>query len=389
MPRLLTYALRSLWARRMTTVPTALGIALLVFVLAASGMLSSGMRQTMASAGAPDRALVTQHDAWAEQGSRIEQSVLGRVAAAPGVARDGEGRALVTGETVSHLMIGTAGVARLSTVQIRGVDERALLLRPTVRLVEGRVINPGTAEAIVGRGIVGRYEGLVLGGSFELAAGRPATVVGVFEDGGSVRESEVWVDLNTARSAFAMEGYLSSVTAKLSDPEQLDSFAQSLTSDKSTGLDVVRESAYYTKISSGIADVIAALGFAEAFIFSLGAICATMIVLYGSVAQRRREVGVLRALGFARGSILIAFLVESVALSLAGGILGAGLSLLTPMFEFESVNFATGQDVTFHFQPTASALVTAVGVAALVGILGGCLPAARAARMDPVVAMRA
>jgi putative ABC transport system permease protein len=389
MPRLLTYALRSLWARRTTTLATGMGIALLVFVLAASGMLANGMRRTLASAGQPDRALVMEHDKWAENGSRLAQSVLGQVAAAPGVKRGGQGQPLVTGETVSQLIIGDVSDRRISTIQIRGVDANVFDLRPNVRLVSGRAIQSGTPEAIVGRSMVGRQPELTLGGSFELSAGRPVRVVGVFESGGSVLESEVWVDLNAARSSFGLEGYLNSVTATLTDPEQFDGFALALTQDKQAGLDAARESAYYTKISVGMADVIMALGVAEAFIFSLGAVCATMIVFYGAVAQRRREVGVLRALGFGRFSILVSFLAESIALSLAGGALGVALALLTPLLDFNTVNFATGQDVAFHFSPSPSALLIAVGVAAAVGVLGGVLPALRAARMHPVLAMRA
>jgi putative ABC transport system permease protein len=387
-PRLLTYALRSLWARRTTTFATGMGIALLVFVLAASGMLAQGMRSTLASAGQPDRALVMEHDKWAENGSRVAQSVLGQVAAAPGVKRGTGGQPLVTGETVTQLIIGDVSDQRISTIQIRGVDANVFELRPSVHLVAGRAIHSGTPEAIVGRGIAGRQNGLTLGGSFELSAGRPVQVVGVFENGGSVLESEVWVDLNAARSSFGLDGYLNSVTAALDHPEAFDGFALALTQDKQAGLDAARESAYYTKISRGMADVIAALGVAEAVIFSLGAVCATMIVFYGAVAQRRREVGVLRALGFGRFSIMVAFLAESIALSLAGGAVGVALAMLTPLFDFNTVNFSTGQDVAFHFLPSLPALLTAVGVAAVVGLLGGALPAIRAARMHPVVAMR-
>src|SRR5918995_1698259 len=142
MPRLLTYALRSLWARRMTTLATAGGIALLVFVLAASGMLAAGMRETLTSAGQPDRALVMEHDKWAEQGSRLAQSVLGQVAAAPGVRKDSKGQPLVTGETVSQLILGGVSDERISTVQIRGVDANVLELRPSVRISAGRALTP-------------------------------------------------------------------------------------------------------------------------------------------------------------------------------------------------------------------------------------------------------
>jgi putative ABC transport system permease protein len=385
---LLSYALRSLWARRMTTLATAGGIALLVFVLAASGMLASGMRQTVASAGDSSRAIVMQHDQWSEVGSLVDQSVLSQVAAAPGIRRDEGGLPLVTGELVSSQILGASAEGRLSTLLIRGVSANVLALRPEVHLIAGRAIVPGTSEAIVGRSLIEVQPELALGKSFEIAAGRPVAVVGIFEAGGSVLESEVWVDLDSARSAVGQEGKLSSVTAQLEREDGLDAFALPLTEDKQAGLDVARESAYYAKISGGMADVITALGAVEAVIFSLGAVCATMIVFYGAVAQRRREVGVLRALGFGRRRILAAFLLESVALALGGSALGVALALLTPLLDFTTVNFATGTDVAFRFQPEPRALLIAVAVAIGVGLLGGVLPALRAARMNPVVAMR-
>lgn len=386
---LVTYGLRSLWARRTTTLATAIGISLLVFVLAASGMLASGMRETMASAGRPDYALVLQQNQWAEQGSHLPHSVLGQVASAPGIGRDAAGQPLLAGETVSHLVLATSHDAeRFSTLQIRGVTANVLSLRPTVRVSAGRAIVPGTAEAIVGRGLAGRFEGLSIGSSFELAAGRPIAVVGVFESGGSAYESEVWTDFDTARSSLAMESVVSSITVQLESEAALESFAALLTQDKQTGLAVERESGYYARISGGAADVIAALGLAEAGIFSLGAIFGTMIVFYASVTQRRREIGVLRALGFRRRSILATFLAEAVALSLAGGALGIGLALLTPLLDFNMVNFATNQEVAFHFKPDLTALLLSLGLATIVGLLGGALPALRAARLQPVQAMR-
>lgn len=388
MPSLLTYALRSLWARRMTTLATAGGIALLVFVLAASGMLASGIRQTVASAGEPSRAIVLQHDRWSEGVSSIDQSVLAQVAAAPGIRRDSRGQPMVMGELVAQQILGDPAEGRLSTLLIRGVSGNVLELRPEVHLVHGRSIRPGTAEAIVGRSLSKLRPELALGKSFELAAGRPVVVVGTFETGGSVLESEVWVELDSARSAIGEEGKLSSVTAQLERPDTFDAFALPLTEDKQTGLDVARESAYYTRTSGGMANAITALGTIESIIFSLGATCATMIVFYGAVAQRRREVGVLRALGFRRRSILVAFLAESLALAIAGSAVGVALAMITPLLDFTTVNFATGTDVSFHFRPDPRALLTAIAVAAGVGLLGGALPALRAARMNPVVAMR-
>jgi len=390
MPLLMTYSLRSLWQRRRTTLATTLGIAMVVFVLCASRMLAHGMRQTMTSAGSKDQALVMEHDIWAEQGSRIDQSNVGRVAAAPGVKRNGQGQAMVTGETVAHILLrGTRDPNRIGTVQVRGVSDNVLELRPEARITEGRMLVSGTDEAIVGKGLVGRYEGLSIGQDIALASKRRAKVVGVFETGGSSYESEVWSDLKLAQEALVAQGYISSVTAQLESESALDPFAEILTQDKQVGLSVARESAYYDKVSGGVANVVSILGLIETVIFSFGAVLGAMITMYASIAQRVPEIGVLRALGFSRRSILSAFLVESVAMSLTGAAAGAGLALLTPALNFSTMNFATGQEVAFHFVPSFETLVAAVVAGCLIGVLSGVLPATRAARISPTQAMRA
>jgi putative ABC transport system permease protein len=389
MPQLWTYSVRSVWQRRATTLASVLGIALVVFVLCASRMLARGMRQTMASSGKADKALVMEHDSWAEQGSRIDHSVLGRVAAAPGVARDAKGQALVMGETVSHLLLrSTRDRTRIGTIQVRGIDDNVLALRPEVRLVAGRMPKPGTDEAAAGKGVVGLYEGLALGGQCPLGRKRSAKIVGVFETGGTAHESELWADLELTRAAFGIEASLSSVTAQLESAAALDRFAEALTQDKQVGLSVARESAYYEKVSGGVADVVSVLGLVETLIFSFGALLGAMITMYAAIAQREPEIGVLRALGFARRQILAAFLLESVALSLGGALGGVGLALLTPLLDFSTTNFATAQDVAFRFTPSFEILLVAVAMGALLGVLAGALPAIRAARMSPTRAMR-
>lgn len=388
MPRLLTYSLRSLWARRTTSFSTALGIAFLVFVLCASHMLYAGIRDTMASAGTLDKALVMQHSQWSEDGSKLPQSVLAQVAAAPGVKRDGQ-QPLVMGEVVAHTMMASTTLPGLvSTLQIRGVASNVLTLRPEVRVVEGRALKSGTSEAMVGRGLRGRYEGLELGQSFELASGRPIHIVGVIESGGSAYESEVWVDLETAQSSLDLQATLSSITAKLESPAAFDAFEATLTKDKQTGLAAMPERVYYERVSWGIGELVVVLGGILGVIFSLGAVLGAMLALHASVAQRTAEIGVLRALGFQRSSILIAFLIESLGLAIAGAALGVALSLLTPLFDFRTLNLSTNQEVSFRFQPEATIALIAAAVAAFVGLLGGALPSIRAARLDPVVALR-
>jgi putative ABC transport system permease protein len=352
-------------------------------------MHARGMRQTMASSGRADNGLVMEHDSWAEQGSRIDHSVLGRVAAAPGVARDAKGQALVMGETVSHLLLrNTRDHTRIGTIQVRGVSDNVLALRPEARLVAGRMPKPGTDEAAVGKGLVGLYAGLALGAECPLGRKRSAKIVGVFETGGTAHESEVWADLALTQAAFGIEASLSSVTAQLESAAAFDAFAEALTRDKQVGLSVARESAYYEKVSGGLAEVVTALGVVETLIFSLGAVLGAMITMYAAIAQRGPEIGVLRALGFGRRQILAAFLLESVALSMAGALGGVGLALLTPLLDFSTTNFATAQDVAFRFTPSFEILLVAVALGALLGVLAGALPAIGAARMSPTRAMR-
>ncbi|HEX6765340.1 MAG TPA: ABC transporter permease, partial [Polyangiaceae bacterium] len=232
------YGLRSLSARRVSMLAAAVGIALVVFVLAASRMLAAGIRTTLRSAGKPNRALVIANTAFSEGDSRLRQSVLGLVAAAPGVKRAPDGSALVMSEAVLHVWLAsTKNENRVASVQIRGVGRNALVVRPEVRVVEGRAAKPGTDEAMIGAALVGRHRGLALGQSFEIKKNRRLLVVGVFSSEGSAFESEIWADLDAVRSSFGYEGYVSSVTAELESPRSFDAFALALERDKRQGLD--------------------------------------------------------------------------------------------------------------------------------------------------------
>jgi putative ABC transport system permease protein len=269
------------------------------------------------------------------------------------------------------------------------VPERALKLRPDVRIVEGRPAQPGTDEVMIGRRIRGRFNGVDLGASFELKKNRRVQVVGVFEAGGSSFESEVWADVETVKSSFGRDGLVSSVTVALEGPTKYDTFATAIEHDKQLGLQALRETRYYEKQSEGTTLFITAVGSIVAVLFSIGAMIGAMITMYAGVAQRRREIGTLRALGFSRISILLSFLMESLLLAFTGGVVGALASLAMSSVEFSMVNYATWSEVVFTFTPTATILLLAVGFGALMGILGGLLPAVRAARTSPIEAMRA
>jgi putative ABC transport system permease protein len=386
---LLKYNLLSLWVRRTTTLSTAGGIALVVFVLGASQMLSTGMRQTLSSAGNADQGIVLDKDAWTEASSRMDHAAAGLVAAAPGVKRNAAGEVMVTEEAVAHLMLRSrVDPTRISTLQVRGVGANVFDLRPEARIIAGRAIQPGTDEALVGKAVLGRYPGSSVGEQVDFSFSTKPTVVGVFEAAGTVYESEIWADFETVRRSFSFLASLSSITAQLESATALDIFGAPLLADKQMGLSVASESAYYKKVSEGLPEMIGILGIVETLIFSIGAVLGALLTMHASVSQRSREIGVLRALGFGQLQILFSFVVESAALGFGGALVGAAISLLTTLIEFRCMNFATGQEVAFRFAPSPSGLAFAILAGTAVGAIGGLLPAIRAARVSPVEAMR-
>lgn len=386
----LKYSARNLWVRRSTTLATTAGVGLVVFVLAASLMLVRGVRQTLLSSGSPDAAIVLQQSATAEIASNLRQGVFGLVAAAPGVKPSPRGGALASSEAVRSLLFQSLDGSRTSSLQVRGVTDNVLELRPDVRVIAGRRSAPGTEEAMVGASVAGRYRGLALGDEFEVNKGRRLEVVGVFEAGGSAFESEVWADLHSIQTSTEFDGYISSVTARLTSPEAFDAFASALVDGrKEEGLIVERESRYYERLSQGLSGMILVLGGVVSVIFSFGAMLGAAIAMYAAVEQRTREIGVLRALGFERREILGAFILESAAVSLIGTAFGLVLALSTALVEFAVGNSAAfGVEMRFRFIPSPIILASCSCVGLLLGVAGGLLPALRASRIDPLRALR-
>jgi len=247
---------------------------------------------------------------------------------------------------------------------------------------------PGADEVMVGARLRGRIKGLELGQSFDIKKNRPVTVVGVFEDGGSSHESEVWVDRDVLKTSFGRVGLVSSVRVRLEKPTSFDTFKLGVEQDKRLGLMAMRETVYYDKQSQGLSIFITVLGSLVAFFVSLGAMIGATITMYASIANRQREIGTLRALGFSRTSILVCFLLESIALSLIGGVVGSVASLAMGAVRFSMLNFASFSEVVFTFDPTPRIIVTALIASGVMGVLGGFLPALRAARVSPLTAMR-
>lgn len=384
----LSYNIRSLKVRKATTLATALGIALVVAVMASALMLEEGIKETMGQAGRADNAIVLRKGSDSELVSSIEEPSVGLIFAAPGVKRGQDGAPLGAGEVAVVITMDKVGGEGVSNVQVRGVPDQVFKLRPEVQLVEGRTPRPGTDEVIIGKQIRGRFQGLELNRSFELRKNRPVQIVGVFASGGSAYESEVWADLNTVRSCFGREGLVSSVRVHLESADRFAAFEAAVESDKNLGLEAQRETDYYRNASENTADFIKGIARVIVFFFSIGAMIGAMITMYSSIVSRQREIGTLRALGFSRGAILGSFLIEAVLLALFGGVIGMIASLGMTAVHPSMVNFATWSEVVFSFHPTPRILITALAFAGIMGLFGGLFPAIRAARMSPLRAIR-
>jgi putative ABC transport system permease protein len=383
----LRYTYRSLLVRKTTTFATAFGIALVVFVLAASLMMSAGVRKTLGASGREDVAIVLRKGSDAELGSGIEDPQVSLIRAMPGVKKE-DNVPIAVGEVVVVIALEKLGAEGVANVQIRGIGDVSKKLRSKATIVEGRAATPGSDEVVIGKGINGRFRGVKLGDSFELKRNRSVTVVGVFEDQGSSHESEIWIDVDTLRSTFGREGAVSSVRVLLEQPSSYDAFQLAVEQDKRLGLQAMRETKYFENQSQGTSLFIGVLGTVVAVCFSLGAIIGAVITMYASVANRQREIGTLRALGFSRFAILICFLTESVLLALLGGVLGATASLLMGSVEFSMINLSSWSEMTFKLDPVPQILGISVAAAGFMGVLGGFLPAIRASGVSPLAAMR-
>ena len=382
------YNLRSLAVRKATTIATALGIALVVFVLASALMLAAGVRKTLVVGGKPDVAIVLRKGSDAELQSGIETSQLNAILGAPGVKRDETGKPIGIGEVIVVAAMEKIGASGVTNVQLRGVPQDVMTFRPETKIVAGRAASPGSDECIIGARIRGRFKGVELGQSFELKKNLPVTVVGVFESGGSSFESEVWIDVDTLRRAYNRQEIVSSVRVRLESPAAFDGFKAALEGDKQYGYIAMRETEYFEKQSEGTSIFIGVMGTLISFFFALGAMIGAMITMYAAVANRQREIGTLRALGFSRGSILLSFLFEAIVLAMIGGLVGAAGSMLMGLAHFSMLNYASWSEIVFSFDPTAAIIGRSLLFAALMGVVGGFFPALRASRVSPIAAMR-
>src|SRR6266516_3731008 len=382
-----TYIVRNLFARRVTTALTAGGMALVVYVFATVLMLSAGLRATLVATGQDDNVIVIRRGAQTEVQSGIDRMQAGVVESLPDILVGQDGLPLVSKEPVVLINLPKRGSGKPSNVVIRGVTPRGLTLRPQVHIIEGRMFRPGTAEVVAGASIATGFRGAAPGETLRFAS-RDWTVVGVFDAGRTGFDSEIWGDAEQMMQAFRRTNF-SALIFKLADSEHFDAVKQTIESDPRLTLEAKRETRFYADQSEALATFINYLGTTISIIFSIGAIIGAMITMYASVASRTAEIVTLRALGFSRAAILTAFLGESLLLGLLGGVIGLTGAAFMQALSISTTNFQTFAEIAFRFVLTPGIAIAALCFALAMGFVGGFLPAARAARLKIVDALRA
>ena len=380
------YNLRSMVVRKGTAAMTAGGIAMVVAVFVMTLAIAQGFQATLVSSGSPQNAIVLRKGATAETVSAVLRPDVPLIESLPQVARGADGRALASPELMVIIALPRQSDNQPANVPARGVGLKAFEVRDNITFVEGRRLTFGSREINVGRLAMGRFKGLTLGSDVKFGS---ATwkVAGIFTADDAAFESEVWGDVDLMMPAFQRNGY-QSMTVRLADSSMFDSFKSAIESDPRLYLQPKREPEYYAEQSQAMTAVIRVFGGFVTLILSIGAMFGAMNTMYAAVAYRTREIGTLRALGFSRTRIVTAFLAEAIALALIGGVIGCVLALPVHGISTGTTNFSSFSEVAFRFRITAGLLLGGVVFSAIMGALGGLLPAIRAARIPVARALR-
>lgn len=384
----ISYNYRNLLARKLTTLLTVLGIALVVFVWTAVLMMANGLTKTLVSTGSDNNVIVIRKSANSDVLSAVSRDNARLIETFPEIATSEDGKPLISKEAVVIINLYRKGSNDMGNVIVRGVSLDAVKMRSQVKIIQGRIWEPAKSEIIVGRSINERFKGCEIGQTLKFGT-RNWLIVGVFDAQKSGFESEVWGDIEQMMSAFNRPVY-STMIARLRDQNQKSAFKTRFESEtRLQQLTIKGEKEYYGEQSRPLANFLTILGGFITVIFSFGAMIGAMITMYASVANRTVEIGTLRALGFLRRNILLAFFVESLLIAFIGGVLGILLASTLQFVTVSMLNFSSFSEVAFSFRITPVIAVISLGFAILMGIVGGFLPAIRASRLNIVTALRA
>ena len=362
-----------------------IGIAGVVGVLVALLAMGEGFRQTLQQTGDTETAIVLRGGATAELSSGVSRDDEVLIAQLPGILKDAQGKPVASPELVVVANLPKKSSGTDANVEIRGVGEQAFVLRPNVKVIEGRAFKPGLRELIVGKGALAQFSGLEPGATLNLG-NQQWTITGVFESG-DAHESELWGDVETVSTTYRRQGY-QSVTVRLTSPDALDQFKAGIASDPRLKVDAKTTIDYYSAQSENLTKVIRILGITIAVIMGIGAIFGALNTMYAAVATRAREIATLRAIGFRGLPVVVSVLLETMLLAVAGGLLGAAVAWLIFNNYTVSTLGANFSQVVFAFKVTPTLVWTGLKWALAIGFIGGLFPALRAARLPVTTALR-
>lgn len=381
------YNVRSARARWTSAIVAVLGIAGTVGVFVAMLALAKGFRATLVSSGSTDNAIVLRAGANSEMESGISLTNVNILQDEPGVAHQ-NGQPLITSEVVVIAPFPLRSTGTDANVQVRGVSPNVLTVRPNVSIVKGRMFRPGLAELVVGRNAAKSYSGLEVGKKVRFGGGE-WTVTGTFDAGGSAFDSEVWCDARVLNGVYKRPANVfQSVTVHLTSPGAFQNFKDAVSKDPRLNVDVSREIEYYAKQSQTFTRLITVLGGLVAAVMAIGAIFGALNTMYSAVAERLREIAVMRALGFRAAAVVVSFLIEALLIAFVGGALGCVAVLPLNGFTTGAMNMQTFSHLAFAFKITPTLMVGGIIFALAMGLVGGLLPAIRAARRPLVQALR-
>ena len=386
MELLLFYSFRNLLTRRLTTFLTVCGMALVVFVFASIVMLAEGLQKTLVETGSWSNVVVLRRSAGSEMQSGIDREQAAIVETEPEVALGPDGRRLLAKELVVLINLRKRDSGSPTNVVIRGISETSLKLRPQIKLAVGRFPRPGSSEIMVGQSIAKRFENVGLGEVLSFAT-RNWTVVGIFDAGNTGFSSEIWGDVDQLMQAFGRPVY-SSVIFRLRNSLEFEKVKERIESDPRLTLEARRETTYYKDQSKALAKFLRILGLSLTSIFSIGAVIGAMITMYAAVANRTGEIATLRALGFRRATILVAFLLEALLLGFIGGVVGLFFASFLQLFTVSTTNFQTFSELAFGFSLSVEIAYKAMTFSLFMGLAGGILPAFRASKLNIVESLR-
>ncbi len=383
-----SYNFRSIRARWTSTIVAILGIAGTVGVFVAMLSLARGFKATLVASGSPGNALVMRAGSTSEMMGGITLDSIKVLQDAPGIARDPSGTPILTQDVVGVIPVPLISTGTDANVQVRGVSPNVLEVRNFVKIVQGRMFQAGLNELVVGKNASKTYQGLTVGNKIDFAGGH-WQVVGVFDAGGSAFDSEVWCDSQIFNQVLKRPANIfQSATVHLASPATFQEFKDAVTKDPRMNVDVWREIDYYAKQSTTMTRLITVLGGLVAAIMAIGAIFGALNTMYSAVAERGREIATMRAVGFSTWNVILSFLFEALLISFLGGIIGCLAVLPLNGLTTSTMNFQTFSNVAFAFKITFDLLVMGVLFALVMGVLGGLLPAIRAAVQPVSVALR-